>query len=502
MDLSASDFYQRYRPTDCALRPRLHHDPSLTGAVEPDAFMELLLRLGNEWEARHLAALEETHGPAVRIPKEGDYGERRDQTLAAVRDGAALIYQPMLFGRHAGDAINGIPDLLVREGDGYTVRDVKLARHLQGRRDIALQLGLYGWLYAQEFGGPPVRLEVVLGTGDVAPVPDDGGAEAVGALEAIRQSVEAAEPAYEPVGWSKCAGCAYKPVCWERAQTEDDVARLPDVDQGLARQLHRMGIRTPQALLAHFDEDTLRTLKRPWGQREQAVGKAAASILRHARAKQEGRPLHIGRFPLGLDEPHVMFDLEGVPPDAAGVSEWQKIYLWGMQVFGPGEARGPFSPAVAPFGKDGDRTGWERFLATAGAIMDAHPGIRFIHWAPYERTAIRDYIGRYGDPDGVAERVLESLYDLYPITKRTVVINAPSYSLKVVEGLAGYTRTQDEYGGQWSIAKYIEAVETGDGASYDALLEQVLTYNREDLEATWAVLVWLARTFGGEPTGA
>jgi predicted RecB family nuclease len=282
-----------------------------------------------------------------------------------------------------------------------------------------------------------------------------------------------------------------------------DVATLPDVDQGLARQLHVLGVRDTGALLARFDGPALSVLKRPRGDGMARVGeKTALSIMRHARAHQEGRPLHIGRFPLTLDQPYVMFDLEGVPPDAAGISEWQKIYLWGMQVFGPGEEREPFNPAVAPFGTGGDRLGWEGFLARAGAIMQAHPGIRFVHWAPYEKTAIKDYIARFGDPDGVGAQVLESLYDLYPITKRTVAVNAPSYSLKVIERLAGFQRTQDEYGGQWSIAKYIEAVETGDPNAYAALLDEVLTYNREDLEATWAVLTWLANRFGGEPADA
>ncbi|MEK9658768.1 MAG: TM0106 family RecB-like putative nuclease [Chloroflexota bacterium] len=499
MELRAAAFYQRYQPSACALRPRLYHSLGEPAEAELDAFQLLLRRMGKRWETEHLAELERALGPAVRIAEEGDYRERRERTLAAVRDGAALVYQPVLFGHYAGDFINGIPDLLVRTGDGYAVRDVKLARRLGGHRDITLQVGLYSWLFNQEFGTSPVALEVALGTHEVVSLDDDGGAAAICELETIRQSVEAAEPAYEPVGWSKCGGCAYKDPCWAQAKAQTDVSLLPRVDQGLARALHQLGVGTPQALLARFDEETLRTFKRTWGEREQAVGKAAVSIMRHARAAQEGRTLHIARFPLSLDEPYVMFDLEGVPPEA---DELEKIYLWGMQVFGPGVRQEPFSPAVAPYGDGGDEAGWGDFLAKAGALMEAHPGIRFVHWAVYEKTAINRYIERYGDPDGVAGRVLASLCDLLPLTQEAVVLPAPSYSLKVVERLAGFERTQDEYGGQWSIAKYIEAVETGDAASYDALLEQVLTYNREDLEATWAVLTWLARNFGGEPTDA
>jgi len=41
------------------------------------------------------------------------------------------------------------------------------------------------------------------------------------------------------------------------------------------------------------------------------------------------------------------------------------------------------------------------------------------------------------------------------------------------------------------MAKYIEATETEDESARAALMNQILDYNREDLEATWAVLVWL-----------
>ena len=45
--------------------------------------------------------------------------------------------------------------------------------------------------------------------------------------------------------------------------------------------------------------------------------------------------------------------------------------------------------------------------------------------------------------------------------------------------------------GDWAMAKYIEAIETEDPAKRDEVTTQILKYNREDLEATWAVLKWL-----------
>jgi predicted RecB family nuclease len=211
----------------------------------------------------------------------------------------------------------------------------------------------------------------------------------------------------------------------------------------------------------------------------------------------EGRIIHMGRFPFTLDRDYVMFDLEGIPSQ---VDEVEKIYMWGMQVFGP--STGDYRPALAALGPGGDATGWRRFLVEANDIFQAHGDIPFVHWAVYEKTMINKYINRFGDHGGVAQRVLDNLVDLLPITQDAVVLPDPSYSLKVVELRAGFHRGMEEYGGSWSIAQYIRAVEASDEAVYSEMMDAILQYNREDLEATWAVFAWLANNFGHEPNAA
>jgi predicted RecB family nuclease len=41
------------------------------------------------------------------------------------------------------------------------------------------------------------------------------------------------------------------------------------------------------------------------------------------------------------------------------------------------------------------------------------------------------------------------------------------------------------------MAAFIEATETSDAAKRLELMEEVLIYNKEDLEATWAIFEWL-----------
>jgi uncharacterized protein len=270
------------------------------------------------------------------------------------------------------------------------------------------------------------------------------------------------------------------------AEKSLDVAIIPGVDQGLAIALHKEGIESINELLSKFDEKRLAEFRRPWGDRIQRVGKKAESIFRMAECIVKAKEIILNTPKIPNCANYVMFDLEGLPPH---LDELEKIYLWGIQVFG--EEQGKYIPAVAGFGEKGDAEGWKTFLTNAQIILSKYPDIPFVHWHHYERVRIDMYIERYGDPEGVATRVRENLLDLLPICQNSVALPVPSYSLKVVERYAGFKRTQDEYGGEWAMAKYIEAVETEDASDREKLMGEILKYNREDLEATWYVLKWL-----------
>jgi predicted RecB family nuclease len=238
-------------------------------------------------------------------------------------------------------------------------------------------------------------------------------------------------------------------------------------------------------LLQTFDEPALAALKRPWGTKQQKVGARAVTILRNAESLATKSEILLQSPGVPRSANYAMFDCEGLPPQ---LDELDKIYLWGLQVFGdkPGTYRG----ATGGFGPDGDRQAWELFLTFADEILGAYGDIPFVHWHHYERVKIDGYISRFGSSD-IANRVKTNLVDLLPITRKSTVLPLSSYSLKVVEQYVGFQRQLEEYGGDWAMAKYIEATETEDEATREALMNKILDYNREDLEATWAVLQWL-----------
>jgi predicted RecB family nuclease len=184
---------------------------------------------------------------------------------------------------------------------------------------------------------------------------------------------------------------------------------------------------------------------------------------------------------------YVMFDLEGMPPQFD--DELDRIYLWGMQVFGDSPTE--FLPSVAGFGTNGDKEGWLDFLGKAEQIFQQYGDLPFVHWAAYEKTYLDRYIKRYGDVNGIAARVKANLLDLLTVARDSVVLPVPSFSLKVIEKYVGYKRTQAVYGGDFSMAMFIEAVETSDEAKRNELMGEILKYKSEDLEATWAVFQWL-----------
>jgi predicted RecB family nuclease len=485
MRLTASDFASCHRPTRCDLRVFLRHHREQE--ADPGAYEVVLRRLGLRHERDHLATL-----GAFTTVSATSLEEQVKKTADAIAEKVPVLYQPAFLAteRICGTDVEivGVPDYLIFDGDGYVIRDSKMARRIdeENHPEILLQLQLYGWLFEKSCGVAPKGLQVHSGTGEIVTIPYDGGASALRELErllAIKQLT--AEP-YEPVGWTKCLGCGYTDRCWAQAEKNCDVALVYCVDQSLARTLHSQGIRTRKELLTNFDAASLSELKRPYGNREQRVGKAAERILKFADAMEKQQEIVLAAPAIPPHNNYVMFDLEGMPPH---LDELDRIYLWGAQVFG--EKPSEFNVALSGFGADGDREGWVGFLEIAKQIFETHGDIPWVHWAPYEETYLRRYAGRFGDLGGIASRVARNLLDLLTVTRESVVLPLPSFSLKVVEDYVGFERKETEYGGAWAMATFIEATETSDEGKRKELMDRIIAYNKEDLEATWAVFQWL-----------
>src|SRR4029453_4534983 len=92
------------------------------------------------------------------------------------------------------------------------------------------------------------------------------------------------------------------------------------------------------------------------GDKSVRIGDAAKLILRNARVFVTGKELLLKKPDIPVFDNYVMFDLEGLPPQ---FDELQKVYLWGMQVFG--ETPTDYICSTAAFGVAGDRRAGEDF---------------------------------------------------------------------------------------------------------------------------------------------
>ncbi len=485
MRLSVSDLYPYFRPSECRLRVYL----KARGEPEdkPSPYEAVILRLGNRHEAAHLRSL-----GAVTDLRGGTLEQRAQATRDVLQAGEpATLYHAVLkrAATISGEALEvlGEPDFILAAPGNVVIRDCKIAKRVNedDHPEILRQLELYAWLFEGTIGATPTTLEVCRGDGSLVTVDYDGGDKGLAALTRIVESKLLAEEPYDAVGWTRCGDCCFRSRCWQKAEERRDLALVSDIDKSLAMTLHGAGTTTIDELLVNFDEGTLSAVKRPWGTKTQKVGARAATILQNARSLATKSEILLQQPAFPPSANYVMFDCEGLPPQ---LDELDKVYLWGLQVFG--ETPGPYQGATGGFGVDGDRQAWEAFLTGAGDIFDRYGDIPFVHWHHYERVKIDAYIKRFG-PNLTADRVKANLVDLLPITRKSVVLPLSSYSLKVVERYVGFERTLEEYGGDWAMAKYIEATETENEAERAALMKQILDYNREDLESTWAVLQWL-----------
>ena len=109
------------------------------------------------------------------------------------------------------------------------------------------------------------------------------------------------------------------------------MALVPKVDQALVRALRESGVVSYDDLLVQFDEQRLAHFERGHGGRKRKVGAAAKPILRSAQALAFGKEIVIQAPVVPQARNYAMFDLEGLPPQ---LDELEKIYLWGIQVYG------------------------------------------------------------------------------------------------------------------------------------------------------------------------
>lgn len=481
-----SAFYDLYQPSFCEKRVWLEANRPELAADDTD-FKNLLLSRGRLLEQAHLGSLGDYYIPDYRA---GDFRGGFKATLELMNSGVPVIYQGVLLAEQ--DRLAGIPDFLIldQQSDRYVLRETKLATDLDSHPEISLQVGIYRMLFYEILGYEP-GLEVLRGDGTIEGnlvVPSKSQVlDAISHFQGLRLGPEPDEP----VGYSKCQQCVFKGHCWDGALKGRDIATVAGVDQNAARRLREMGIKTYDHLY-EFSEELLARVERPWGRRTQRIGPSSAAKIKrqvNSLVKEKHEILSVPELPPGYlpgSRPVMMFDIENdVFDPALGV----KVYLWGC-LLATADGQLKTELILAAPGTDGDRDGWFDFLEYAGTVFEIYGDMPFVHYSSHERTWVGRYIERYGDPEGTGQRLLNNLWDMYAAITRSLVLPVPSYGLKCVEKIAGFKRSQEEFGGLWSIIMYDRYLNASTPQEARRIMGEIMKYNREDILASYKIYMW------------
>ena len=448
-----------------------------TEKAPPTSFEEELRARGMAHERAVRAGLPGLVGP-IFTWDDTTMDEAATETKRLLRETRAPLYQPAFVS--ADGTLAGVPDFLGHDEDsGIVLRDAKLFTRLEGHPEANLQMAHYCALVEGSTGLTVSRCEVVSGRFELLEVRPAPRAVWQASVARARELLDGGDEPGILQAHSTCEGCGFYDHCWEIATREKRVEIIPAVNRVTLPRLAELGITTLGQLVQ----------KTPAQLRGRNVGaKVAENMLLEARAMMEDHPQWRGGHGLPVDHTPVWFDLEGDPDSDVEVP----IYMWGVGVSRP-DHEFDYRVVIADAGDDGDRGGWERFLALARDVFAAHPDAVWVHYADYERTWTRKYVERYGDADGTAARVLGAMFDLRAALQRAVVLPLRSYSIKSVAPSLGFAWRNPEANSQWSTVQYKRARASSDAAERERLFGEIAQYNDDDLRAMKHLWDWMER---------
>jgi uncharacterized protein len=498
---------------------------ALAGLVErpirDDPELDVIRRRGFQHEARYKEDLELAGRRVVTISTDGYAADRGEvlrraaaETVAAMAAGADVIYQATFFDgtfRGHADFLLRVeaPDRASRWGPyHYEVADTKLARHVKA--SAILQICSYVDQLERLQDVRPEWLHVALG-GSARTVEklrvDDYMAYYRSVRERFLRALGDAAPATYPPERSypepvdHCEVCRWAAECAIRRRRDDHLSLVAGISGRQRRALMQRGIPTLEALgdLAMPVDPPLHDVS----------ARALARVHDQARIQLEGRRTGALRYELLLPEPgsgiEVDRGLASLPPPSANdlffdiegdpfALDDGLDYLFGLgSVDGSFEAIWSRDEADA-FTLDGERRAFERLIDAIVERLDRDPTMHVYHYAPYEPTALKRLMGRYGTREAEVDRLLREgvLVDLLRIVRQSLRASVESYSIKRLEGFYGFEREVDLRDAGSSVVAFEQWLQLGEGERPAATqLERIERYNHDDVVSNQRLRAWL-----------
>ncbi|MEO5799944.1 MAG: TM0106 family RecB-like putative nuclease [Gemmatimonadales bacterium] len=471
--------------------------PPSDSARQPDSTddeLELAARYGIAHEQAHLERLWGQHPELVSIDSESK--SRFEETVAAMRRGAPIIYQGVL--EH--ESWMGITDFLHRTDASsalgawqYQPWDTKLAR--SAKPYYLLQLCTYADLLGSIQGVRPEQLGFVLGDGTSKHFRTD---EFWHYYQRLRRRFVAFQEQWNADSGPPDPGADRSHGRWSDAAASwlaerDDLSLVAGMSRSQIVRLREAGIDTLAALGRHTDQGPKSIATATFARlREQAAmqlrTRAEATIawqLREPDPAEPRRGFALLPPPSSLD---VFYDIEGFPYAPNGLE-----YLQGAVTVEPGGALA-FHDWWA-HDDASEKRAFEEFIDWVWDRWTRDPSMHIYHYAAYEQTALKRLSTRYATREHEVDQFLRHgvLVDLLTVTRQGLTIGTPSYSLKDIEHLYMPPREGDVVSAGASVVEYQRWIDSGEPGEWQQspILAAIRDYNRVDCESTAHLRDWL-----------
>ncbi|TMC51393.1 MAG: TM0106 family RecB-like putative nuclease [Chloroflexi bacterium] len=463
----------------------------LVRPVLEDAELDLLARKGHAHELEHLERLrtERRHVVAIADHPETLDGLRaaEEETLAAMRAGADVIYQAAFFdGTWRGRA-----DYLLRVETAsnlgvwsYEVADAKLARSV--KVNALLQMCDYSLHVARLQGLTPESMHVILGdrTQESHRVAEYDAYHRA-ARARLEERVLGAPVATYPEPVDHCRVCRWRERCGAQWRADDHLSLVAGMRRDHARRLVDAGISTVARLAEAAEEPVADVGDAPW---ERLRQQARLQLEERTTGRQTFDVVLCEEPGLGLaalpppSAGDLFFDMEGDPFVVDGGLE----YLFGIIEVVDGAPR-----FHAFWGHDAteEKAAFEALVDLIIDRLTRDPDLHVYHYANYEVAALKKLMGRHATREEEVDRLLRggAFVDLYRVVRQGVRVSKESYGLKSLEAYYMPKREETIADAAGSIVAYERWLEIRD----PALLDDIGEYNQRDCESTRLLRSWL-----------
>ncbi len=228
--------------------------------------------------------------------------------------------------------------------------------------------------------------------------------------------------------------------------------------------------------------------------RIQLAGRREGRLKYELFVPDPGDPIELDRGLASLPAPSpgdLFFDIEGDPYAFDDGLD----YLFGvLDTNGGFEAIWSRDDDTGEFGLAAERRAFERLIDLFMARLEADPNLHIYHYAPYEPTALKRLMGRYGTREDEVDQLLRKgvLVDLLRAVRQSMRASVESYSIKKMEAFYGFVREIDLRDAGSSIVAFEQWLELGEGERPAAdHLVRIEAYNRDDVVSNLRLRDWL-----------